>query len=44
MQEIVVEYTPSKDIMDTLWFKVEGSNELLEPTRRSENVVRLKPK
>lgn len=41
MSEIVTEYTPSKEITDTLWFKTEHNKELLQENRRTENIVKF---
>lgn len=43
MSQIVVEYTPSKEIMDTLWFKAEQSDVNSLDAQRDHNVVTIKP-
>jgi len=43
MSQMVVEYTPSKEIMDTLWFNTEQSDKENRDSRRDDNVVKLKP-
>ena len=43
MSKMVVEYTPSKEIMDTLWFKKEQTGKDNDDARRDDNVVKLKP-
>jgi len=43
MKEIVIEYTPSKEIMDTLWFDVKESHTLIQSKRRTEKVIPLNP-
>lgn len=42
MSQMVVEYTPSKEIMDTLWFKTEQTGKDNHDTRRDDNIVKLK--
>lgn len=44
MQEVVIEYTPSEKIMDTLWFKAENNKNTSQTNRRTDNIVALKPK
>jgi len=44
MSQMIVEYTPSKEIMDTLWFKAEQSEVSRLEERREHNVVMIKPK
>lgn len=44
MSEMVVEYTPSKEISDTLWFTAEEKDEGFHGDRREDNVVNMKPK
>jgi len=41
MKEIVKEYKPSKEIMDTLWFKTENGKDLKTSERRTKNIVKL---
>jgi len=43
MSQMVIEYTPSKEIMDTLWFNTEQAGKDNHDTRRDDNVVKLKP-
>jgi len=43
MKEIVTEYTPSKEIMDTLWFDIKQSHTLIQSKRRTEKVIPLNP-
>jgi len=43
MTQVVLEYTPSKEIMDTLWFKAEHNLETAKRQPRSDKVVKLKP-
>lgn len=44
MSQMVIEYTPSKEIMDTLWFKAEQADPQYNDERRDDNVVTIKPK
>jgi len=44
MKSIIVEYTPSVEIRDTLWFKTEHTQNLSQVNRRTEKVVPLNPK
>lgn len=43
MTQVVLEYTPSKEIMDTLWFKAEHELEQAKLKPRTDKVVKLKP-
>ncbi len=43
MTQVVLEYTPSKEIMDTLWFKNEHDLETAQLVPRNDKVVKLKP-
>ena len=43
MSQMVIEYTPSKEIMDTLWFNTEQAGKDNHDARRDDNVVKLKP-
>lgn len=42
MTQVVLEYTPSKEIMDTLWFKNEHDLEKDQLAPRDDKVVKLK--
>lgn len=44
MSEMITEYTPSKEIADTLWFTAEQKGEKFHGDRREGNVVNMKPK
>lgn len=44
MSEMITEYTPSKEISDTLWFTAEQKDEDFHGDRREDNVVNMKPK
>jgi len=41
MKSVIVEYTPSIEIRDTLWFKTEHTQNLSQVNRRTEKVVPL---
>ncbi len=43
LTQVVLEYTPSKEIMDTLWFKNEHNLENSQLAPRNDKVVKLKP-
>ncbi|VAW95684.1 Nucleoside-diphosphate sugar epimerase/dehydratase [hydrothermal vent metagenome] len=43
MTQVVLEYTPSKEIMDTLWFNHEHELEQAQLRPRNDKVVKLKP-